>query len=605
MSSRPLLLSCESVSKQYGARPLFERLTFGLQEGDRVGLVGPNGSGKTTLLKILAGIEEPDAGTRSLRKGARVGYVSQDPTFQAERTVEEVLVEALDGAPLEDYEKAARAAITLGRLGFRDPAQAVGALSGGWNKRLAIGRELVRSPDVLLLDEPTNHLDLEGILALEELLVSTPLAFVVVSHDRYFLENVAHRMLELDRAYADGLLQVDGTYSDLLDRRDEVRKNQAEYEESLANRARREVEWLRRGPKARGTKAKARIDEAHRLLGELDELRERASGSTATAGIDFAASGRKTKRLLAARGLAKSFDGVPVLSGVDLLIRPGTRLGVLGPNGSGKTTLLSILAGTLAPDAGEIERAPFLKTVLFEQGREALDRGASLRRALAPEGDSLLYQGRPVHVAAWAKRFLFRPEQLDTPVSRLSGGEQARILIARLMLQPADLLILDEPTNDLDIPTLEVLEESLLEFAGGLVVVTHDRYLLDRVCGAILALDSGGARLFADTEQWEENRRAAAGSVPPKARPGGQAARPARQPSPKRLTHRERQEWDRMEADILAAEEALAGAQAAAEDPVIASDAAVLHERCAALDAARTEVERLYARWAELEAKVG
>jgi len=418
-------------------------------------------------------------------------------------------------------------------------------------------------------------------------------------------------MFELDRSYADGLLQVDGTYSDLLDRRDEVRKNQAEYEESLANRARREVEWLRRGPKARGTKAKARIDEAHRLLGELDELRERASGSTATAGIDFAVSGRKTKRLLAARGLAKSFDGVRVLSGVDLLIRPGTRLGVLGPNGSGKTTLLSILAGTLAPDAGEIERAPFLKTVLFEQGRETLDRGASLRRALAPEGDSLLYQGRPVHVAAWAKRFLFRPEQLDTPVSRLSGGEQARILIARLMLQPADLLILDEPTNDLDIPTLEVLEESLLEFAGGLVLVTHDRYLLDRVCGAILALDGAGARLFADTEQWEENRRAAASTaaaarpVPRKAGPGGQAARPAAKASPKRLTHRERQEWDRMEADILAAEEALAGAQAAAEDPAVASDAAVLHERCAALDAARAEVERLYARWAELEAKVG
>ncbi|HEY8019525.1 MAG TPA: ATP-binding cassette domain-containing protein, partial [Thermoanaerobaculia bacterium] len=338
MSSRPLLLSCESVSKQYGARPLFERLTFGLQEGDRVGLVGPNGSGKTTLLKILAGIEEPDAGTRSLRKGVRVGYVSQDPTFPAERTVEEVLVEALDGSPLEDFEKAARAAITLGRLGFRDPAQTVGALSGGWNKRLAIGRELVRSPDVLLLDEPTNHLDLEGILALEELLASAPLAFVVVSHDRYFLENVARRMLELDRSYADGLLQVDGTYSDLLDRRDQVRKNQAEYEESLANRARREVEWLRRGPKARSTKAKARIDEAHRLLGELDELRERAGASAATAGIDFAASGRKTKRLLAARGLAKSFDGVPVLSGVDLLLRPGTRLGVLGANGSGKTT---------------------------------------------------------------------------------------------------------------------------------------------------------------------------------------------------------------------------------------------------------------------------
>jgi ATP-binding cassette subfamily F protein uup len=602
MSSRPPLLSCEAVSKQFGARPLFERLTFGLAEGDRVGLVGPNGSGKSTLLKILAGLEEPDAGSRSLRKGTRIGYVSQDPVFPPARSAEEVLVDALAGSPLEDFEKATRAAVVLGRMGFRDPRQAVGTLSGGWNKRLAIARELVLSPDVLLMDEPTNHLDLEGILELEELLAGEPLAYVVVSHDRYFLENVARRMLELDRSYAEGLLQVDGTYSDLLDQRDQVRKNQAEYQESLANRARREVEWLRRGPKARATKAKARIDEAHRLLGELDDLKDRAVEGTA--GIDFAASGRKTKRLLQIRGIAKSFDGRPVLDGVDLLIRPGTRLGVLGANGSGKTTLLSILAGTLAPDAGEIERAPFLQTVLFEQGRENLDRGTTLRRALAPEGDSVVYQGRSTHVAAWAKRFLFRPEQLDTPVSRLSGGEQARILIARLMLQPADLLILDEPTNDLDIATLEVLEESLLEFPGGLVLVTHDRYLLDRVCTAILSLDGrGGAELFADTGQWEEHRRAAAvrpsAPKPPRTET---AASPAAKPA-KRLTYREQQEWERMEADILAAEEALADCQAAVEDPAIASDAARLHDRCAALETARAEVERLYDRWTALEAK--
>ena len=306
---------------------------------------------------------------------------------------------------------------------------------------------------------------------------------MVVSHDRYFLENVARRMLELDRAYPEGSSQVEGTYSDLLERRDEVRRNQAEYQETLANRARREVEWLRRGPKARGTKAKARIQEAHRLLDELAGGQGARAVGRHRGGIDFAASGRKTKKLLSAEGLAKTFDGRPVFAGggVDLLIRPGSRLGVLGPNGSGKTTLLSMLAGELEPDAGEIERAQFLKTVLFEQSRETLDRSVSLRRALAPEGDSVLYEDRSIHVASWAKRFLFRAEQLDTPVSRLSGGEQARILIARLMLRPADLLILDEPTNDLDIPTLEVLEESLLEFPGGLVLVTHDRYLLDRV----------------------------------------------------------------------------------------------------------------------------
>jgi ABC transport system ATP-binding/permease protein len=610
---RPLLLSCESVSKQFGARPLFENLTFGLSEGDRVGLVGPNGSGKSTLMKILAGIEEPDSGSRSVRKGIRAGYVPQDPVFPAEMAVEAVLVEALAGEPLEEFEKSGRAALVLARIGFRDPAQTVGTLSGGWNKRLAVACELVREPDILLLDEPTNHLDLEGILELEEILASEARAYVVVSHDRYFLENVARRMLELDRSYPEGLLQVEGTYSDLLERRDEVRKNQAEYQEALANRARREMEWLRRGPKARGTKAKARIQEANRLLDELQDVKERERAGEPTAGIDFAASGRKTKKLLAARGLAKSFDGRPILGGtgggggVDLLIRPGSRLGVLGPNGSGKTTLLSILAGELEPDAGEIERAQFLKTVLFEQSRETLDRTVSLRRALAPEGDSVIYDGRPIHVAAWAKRFLFRPEQLDTPVSRLSGGEQARILIARLMLRPADLLILDEPTNDLDIPTLEVLEESLLEFPGGLVLVTHDRYLLDRVCSSILALDGrGGARHFADTAQWEEHRREteAAAARPAPSRPAKPEPAAAAKPGSKRLGYLEQREWDQMEEKILDAEDALARCQEAVDDPVVATDPKALQERLAALVAAQAEVERLYARWAELEAKV-
>ena len=291
---------------------------------------------------------------------------------------------------------------------------------------------------------------------------------------------------------------------------------------------------------------------------------------------------------------------------VDLLIRPGSRLGVLGPNGSGKTTLLSMLAGELDPDAGEIERAQFLKTVVFEQSRETLDRTVSLRRALAPEGDTVIFADRPIHVAAWAKRFLFRPEQLDTPVSRLSGGEQARILIARLMLRPADLLILDEPTNDLDISTLEVLEESLLEFPGGLVLVTHDRYLLDRVCSSILALDGrGGVRHFADTAQWEEHRREAeaAAARPAPAKPGKAEPAPARA-APKRLGYLEQREWDQMEDKVLAAEDALARAQEAMDDPAVASNPKALQERLAALTVAQAEVERLYARWAELEEKV-
>ncbi|MFN7943308.1 MAG: ABC-F family ATP-binding cassette domain-containing protein [Thermoanaerobaculia bacterium] len=602
--ARPQLLSADRLTKQFGQRPLFEDLSFGLAEGDRVGLVGPNGSGKSTLLRILAGLEEPDAGRRAVRKGARIAYLEQDPVFAGGETVEAIVLAALVHPHGDDYASHARAARLLARLGFDDPTRPVATLSGGWKKRLAIARELAREPDVLLLDEPTNHLDLEGILELEKLLLADPRAIVVASHDRWFLEHVATRMLELDRADPGGLLAVDGRYSDLLVRRDEVRRNQAEYAETLANRARREVEWLRRGPKARTTKAKARVDEAGRLLDELAAVRSRTA-EAASAGIDFTGSGRKTKRLLVARGIGKSFGGRRVLEPLDLLLGPGSRLGVLGPNGSGKTTLLSLLAGTLAPDAGTIERAPALRVRLFEQGRESLDPAATLRRALAPLGDSVVYLEREIHVAAWAKRFLFRPEQLETPVAKLSGGEQARILIARLMLLPADLLILDEPTNDLDIPTLEVLEESLLEFPGALVLVTHDRYLLDRVSSSILALDGrGGATSYADLAQWEEARRTRPGpsaeetrsTSEPRAQPAG--ARPA-----KRLSFREQKEWEGMEAAILAAEGELERRRAAAEEPAVASDPRALSERYAALAVAQAEVDRLYARWSELEAR--
>ena len=592
----PVLLTAENLTKAYGSRPLFENLSFTLDEGDHVGLVGPNGSGKSTLMKILAGAEDADSGNVAVRKGVRIGYVPQDAVFSPGKTVEEVLLDALADHPaLEDYEKHGRVAVALGKAGFTDAEQQTDVLSGGWRKRLAIARELVREPDVLLLDEPTNHLDVEAILWLEELLRSEPEAFIVVSHDRYFLENVARRMLELNRAYPSGLLQTDGTYSDLLEKRDEVLKNEAAYQETLANLVRREMEWLRRGPKARTTKAKARIQNAERLIDELSESRDRAQ--TFSTEIDFTASQRKTKRLWAGKGLAKR----DLFRNLDVLLTPGTRLGVLGPNGSGKTTLLRVIVGELEPDAGTIEKADGLRVVYFEQNRQSLDPTLTLKRALAPEGDSVVYRDRAIHVAGWAKRFLFRPEQLETSVSRLSGGEKARIVLARLMLQLADLLVMDEPTNDLDIPTLDVLEESLLEFPGALVLVTHDRYLLDRVSTRVLALDGrGGAEYFADYTQALEAQK----GKPATPQPPPTANRQPPTGKPKRLRYLEQRELDAMEATILAAEERLAAAQNATEDPAVASDATTLQQRYAELSAAQAEVDRLYARWAELEAKV-
>jgi ABC transport system ATP-binding/permease protein len=284
-----------------------------------------------------------------------------------------------------------------------------------------------------------------------------------------------------------------------------------------------------------------------------------------------------------------------------MLLTPGMRLGVLGPNGSGKTTLLRMIVGELPPDAGEIKSAEGLRVVYFDQNRATLDPAVSLKRALAPDGDTVVYHDRAVHVVSWAKRFLFRPEQLETQVSRLSGGERARIVLAGLMLKPADLLVLDEPTNDLDIPTLEVLEESLLEFAGALVLVTHDRHLMDRVSTDILALDGrGGAVRFADYSQWEEDARRPVASSKPEARAAN--ARPASVKT-KKLSYVEQREWEAMEDRVLAAEAALDEARERAADPSIVSDAAALQARLAELDAAQGEADRLYARWAELEAK--
>lgn len=592
-----IVLSVSAISKRFGARPLFEDLSLGVADGDRAGVIGPNGSGKTTLLEILAGREPADSGTRALRKQARLAYVPQDSVFGAEDTVGSVLAAAMADAHLTEEEKVAQTQMMLGRAGFDSLSTRASALSGGWKKRLAIAAALIAAPDILLLDEPTNHLDVDGILWLEQALGSVN-ACLVVTHDRYFLERVATRMVEVNPVYPQSAFQVNGNYSDFLERREDFLEAQQKQQSSLAVKVRREVEWLRRGPKARTGKSKARIDAAGELIEDLAAVTAR--NRTATASIDFTETERKTKRLIEAEGIGKSLGGQRLFHELNLTLSPGVRIGLLGANGSGKTTLLKVLEGSMAPDEGSIRHADLLRVVSFAQDRGAhLDPALSLRRALCPEGDSVMYRGRPIHVFGWAKRFLFRDEQMDMPVSRLSGGEKARVMIARLMLAPADVLLLDEPTNDLDIPTLEALEESLLDFPGAMVLVSHDRYMLDRVSTSVIALEAGRARAFADYSQWEAWRGA---PDPEEAAAAAEPQTPKREAPKTKLSYLEQREWDGMADAILEAEQELAQSERDLQEA--ATEGKRLAEAYAKVQELHRQVDALYARWAELESKV-
>lgn len=595
-----LLLNTRNLAKSYGATALFEDISLNIEEGDRVGLIGPNGAGKSTLLEILARRRDPDKGEVAIRNNTHVSYVAQESQFAAGQTVRAVIRRALAQSQIPESERDAREAETLGRTGFTDFDIEAATLSGGWRKRLAIAEALVIDPDILFLDEPTNHLDLAGIEWLEKALQSSKFACIVVSHDRYFLENVATSMAELNRVYAGGLLRVKGNYSTFLEKKGEFLAAQAKRQEALENRVRTEMEWLRRGPKARGTKAKARIDNAREMIGELADLNSRSR--TGTAQIDFSATERKTKRLIELADVSYSFGERALFDRLDFTITAGMRVGLVGPNGSGKTTLLRLIRGDLDPQQGEIRRAQSLRIVYFDQNRP-LNPDLTLRRALAPHGDSVIYQDRTIHVASWAARFLFSNEQLNQPVNRLSGGERARVLIAQLMLEPADILLLDEPTNDLDIPTLEILEESLVEFRGALILVTHDRYMLDRVSTVVLGLDGqGSAERFADYSQWEIWQSERSKPTPkPRLKPESVVPRPVK----KKLSYLENRDWETIEARIGEAEQTLAAKRALLEDPVVVRDPARLEQVYRETEEAQSAVDALYARWAELEEKIG
>jgi ATP-binding cassette subfamily F protein uup len=499
-----MLFNCESIEKSYAKGTLFENLSLSVFSGDRIGLIGLNGCGKSTLMKIIAGKEKSDSGKISPRRDLIVGYVPQDCIFE-DKVPLEILVEAMP-TNIADYDKERLALMQLEKMGFSGQEPSAARLSGGWKKRLRLAVELVKSPHLLLLDEPTNHLDLEGILWLEDFLNSESLTFMVISHDRVFLEKVTNKMIEIDKVYPQGVFSVEGTYGEFLRLKEQFVQGQLEQEKRMAGKLKKETEWLRAGVKARTTKAQSRIDEAAVIKQEHADLKMR--NSVKQAKIHFSTTERETRKLMVATNLSKSIGGKLLFSGVDFTLSPGTRMGLMGPNGCGKTTLLKLLSEELLPDQGTIKRADDLKVVYFDQHRMRLPEHLTLKEALSPTGEFVNFRGNKIHVNGWAERFLFSKDLLGIPISKLSGGEKARITIAHLMLEPADILLLDEPTNDLDIPTLETFENSLLDFPGAVVLISHDRGMLDSICTCLLALgDSKKGVMYSDYLQWEKSKK--------------------------------------------------------------------------------------------------
>jgi ATP-binding cassette subfamily F protein uup len=634
-----LLLTAQSISKSHGLRTLFTGVTLSIAEGERIGLIGPNGAGKSTLLKLLAGVDgsmgehKLDGGTITAAKGLKAVYVPQvdefgdDPAITAREVVTEAAMRGGISAGVHDHHEAEMVGeMILSRIGFDEGHSSASAatLSGGWRKRLSIARALASvggEPDLLMLDEPTNHLDLDGIDWLEELLLRPmpggrgTFASVFVTHDRVFLENVATRVVELSRAYPEGTLSVKGNYTEFLRRKEEFLSGQARAQQAVANQVKKDLDWLSRKPEARRTKSKSKIAASYERQDELAELKTRnAAAGAAGARVDFTGTGRRTNRFILATGLAKAV-GEPartLFKDVDIDLGAGDCLGLLGPNGSGKTTLIRVLTGELRPDAGTIKVCdPPPRVVVFSQHRREFDPATPLQEALCPVSDRVVFQGQAMHITGWSRRFLFRDEQLLQPVGSLSGGELARVHIARIMLEPADVLVLDEPTNDLDIPTLQVLEEALEDFPGALVLVTHDRAMLGRLATEVLWLDGkGGSRMFAHLDQAlaaqaeleRLERREIAERAGKEKATGGTPVPPPQ--SKKKLSYNEQREFDSMEKRIHEAEAASASAEERVNDPAVMADHVKMGDACAKLQAAQEAVAALYARWEELEAKL-
>jgi ATP-binding cassette subfamily F protein uup len=629
------LVSLDRVSLAFGQLPLFDACTLQIERGERVSVVGRNGSGKSTLLRLIGGEQAPDAGSVSMVPGLRVARLDQDVPIATHRTVFEVVADGLgelrdlvasyhraavdvarEGTPalleklgrlqhdLEErdgWRVEQRVELVLSRLNLPADA-AVGTLSGGWRRRVLLAQALVADPDVLLLDEPTNHLDLDAILWLESFLAEFPGALIFVTHDRAFLQRVATRIVEIDRGQ---LISWPGDYLTFLQKREDRLAIEEVAHEKFDKRLAEEEAWLRQGIKARRTRNEGRVRSLMAMRDERAARRERL-GAVRLQIQQGQASGQV---VLEADAISKAFGSKQVVRAFSTRIMRGDRVGLIGPNGAGKTTLLRLLLGEEAPDEGEVRRGANVEVAYYDQQREQLDPERSVFDTIGDGNDTVTVNGRSRHVNAYLRDFLFSPEQAKSPVQMLSGGERNRLLLARLFTRPVNLVVLDEPTNDLDLETLELVEAQLVEWPGTLLLVSHDRAFLDNVVTSTFVFEGDGTigTYVGGYEDWLRQRRppAVASLVVEEPRESPKSRAESRADSlPKKLSYRDRRELDELPARIDALEteqRALAGTIA---DPLFYKESAAAItaalERSAAIERELTE---LYARWDALDSR--
>ncbi len=602
------IVSLNSISQRAGHKQLFEGLNLVISRETRLGIVGPNGSGKSTLMALIAGKNSPDEGRVVTERDLRIAYVPQVEKFEEQRTVKEVVVAALQnlavGREVYEHEIDVRAEQIIKRMNFQDPQQKVALLSGGWRKRLSLAVALAQEPDLMLLDEPTNHLDLAGLLWLENFLKEASFAWILISHDRYFLEHTVSEVLEIAPYYEKGYFRTNGSYGDFVEKRQNFLEQEAQRISALANKVKTELAWAARMPKARTTKAGYRLREASRLESELKERMSRTVQSGPE--VAFTSSARQTRELVKLISVSFGFGERELIQKENLTITNGMCLGVLGKNGQGKSTLLKLIGGELSPTAGKVKQADRLRVVYFDQLRKSISPELTVWYALGEGKDSVPYQGNFVHIIGWAKRFGFEPDELQKPVSQLSGGQQARILLAKLATQEADLLILDEPTNDLDIPMLEALEAMLIDFEGASILVTHDRYMLTKVCSHYVGFtDAQRLLAFSSYEQWESTNAALAQNSVAKTSVANSSNSKSASGESKSLdkpkqSYQQRKECEQVERKIAKVEERLGEIEQRAADPNNHQDLVASQKLAQELAETKSELDQLYARWETL-----